>query len=137
MYLLDTNILSELIKKRPNANLIKRLAAAEKQSLCTSCICAMELRHGSALRADFEKFWQRVAREILGRVRVISLGYEEMIIAGDILAQLKKSGLPIGIEDVLIAATAISHRLVVIAGNTRHFGQVQGLLVENWLIPNP
>lgn len=56
-----------------------------------------------------------------------------MIIAADVLAQLKKMGLPIGIEDVLIAATAISRRLVVVTGNERHFAQVKGLVVENWL----
>ncbi len=50
MYLLDTNILSELIKKQPNRNLMERLTAAPATSLFTSCVCAMELRFGSALK---------------------------------------------------------------------------------------
>lgn len=133
MYLLDTNILSELIKKRPNPHLMNRLETATRSSLFTSCICAMELRFGSALRDDCEVFWQRIANEILSRITIIPLGYDEMIIAADVLAQLKKMGLPIGIEDVLIAATAISRRLVVVTGNERHFAQVKGLVVENWL----
>jgi len=54
MYLLDTNILSELVKKCPNHNLLQHLQSNPSQSLFTSCICVMELRFGSALRKDFK-----------------------------------------------------------------------------------
>ena len=134
-YLLDTNILSQLIKKRPNPHLITRLASKSQQSLVTSCICVMELRFGSALRKNFESFWSNVFDEILSRVNILPLGFEEVLIAGDILAHLQKTGYPIGIEDVLIASTALNNQCTMVTANTRHFSKINGLIVENWLEP--
>lgn len=134
MYLLDTNILSELVKKRPDHNLLQHLQSNPSQSLFTSCICVMELRFGSALRKDFKSFWQNIEREIISRVNVIPLGHEEVLIAGDILAELKKRGKSIGIEDVLIGSTALSHNLIMVTANIRHFSKIKRLKVENWIV---
>lgn len=133
MYLLDTNILSEVIKKRPHPPLIERLRSQPSKDLFTSSICAMELRLGSALRPDFEPFWKKICTEILDLVRIIPIGADEAVAAGDILAALKKTGRIIGIEDVLIAASALIHGLTVVTANERHFVRIQGLKVENWL----
>lgn len=133
-YLLDTNVLSELMKKRPNPQLISRLASLPSDSLATSCICVMELRYGSSLRDDFEIFWPRVQQEILSRVNILPVGAEETVIAGDTLAHLQKTGRPVGTEDLLIASTAISHRCVLVTGNIRHFRNIKGLRIENWLV---
>jgi tRNA(fMet)-specific endonuclease VapC len=134
-YLLDTNILSELVKKRPRPHVVTRLASQSRKSLVTSCICVMELRFGSALRKDFEGFWLKILEEILSRVDILPLGAEEALIAGDTLAHLQKAGRPIGIEDLLIASTALNHKCVLVTCNTRHFSNIKGLIVENWLEP--
>jgi len=133
MYLLDTNILSELIRKRPNPHLVKCLSTQSSENLFTSVICVMELRMGSALRDDFRLFWKRISDEIISRVHIIPIGADEAKKAGDIIACLRKSGQLIGIEDVLIAATAITHRLTAVTANVSHFKRVKGLSVENWL----
>lgn len=133
MYLLDTNILSELIKRKPNIHLLARLESEPAHALFTSCICIMELRFGSALRDDFEKFWQKITKEIISRINILSIGDKEAQIAGDILAKLRTSGQIIGLEDVLIAASAITNQYTVVTGNTRHFLRITGLQVENWL----
>jgi tRNA(fMet)-specific endonuclease VapC len=135
MYLLDTNILSELIKKQPNPHLLARLISVKPQALLTSCICVMELRFGSALRKDFESFWLRVAEQILSRVKILPLDLTEALTAGDLLASLQKAGQLIGIEDVLIAAAALHHQCILVTANTRHFTRIGGLAVENWLEP--
>jgi len=93
----------------------------------------MELRFGSALREDFETFWQRIVKEIISRVNIIPIGEKEALAAGDILADLRKTGNIIGLEDVLIAASAITNQYTVVTANTRHFSRIKGLLVENWL----
>ena len=136
MYLLDTNILSELVKKRPDHNLLQHLRSNLSQLLFTSCICVMELRFGSALRKDFKSFWQNIEREIISRINVIPLVHEDVLIAGDILAELKKKGKPVGIEDVLIASTALSHNLIMVTANVSHFSRIKGLTVENWIAPS-
>ena len=133
MYLLDTNILSELVRKHPNPHLIKRLRSQLPDTLFTSCICVMEFRIGSALREDFVVFWQKIYEEILSTVGIIPIGMDEAVAAGDILANLRKTGKILGIEDVLIAASAITHGYTVVTANVRHFSRIKGLTVENWL----
>lgn len=133
MYLLDTNILGELIKKRPNPHLLSQLRSRPARSLFTSCICLMELRFGSALRKDAEAFWQRINEEIISRIYIVPFGEKEALVAGDILADLRKTGQSIGIEDVLIAASALSNKFAVITANIAHFSKIRGLAVENWL----
>jgi tRNA(fMet)-specific endonuclease VapC len=134
MFLLDTNILSELIKKKPNPYLLSRLSSLPIHTLFTSIICLMELRYGSALRADFDFFWSRILGQVISQVQVISLGPEEGLIAGDLLARLRKKGQSIGLEDILISSTAITHNLVLITANIKHFSKIDGLTVENWLV---
>jgi tRNA(fMet)-specific endonuclease VapC len=134
MYLLDTNILSELIKKRPNQKVVSHLNSKPAHTLFTSSICIMELRFGSALREDSEVFWQGINTEIISRVQIIRIGQKEALAAGDILAALHKTGQIIGIEDVLIAASALSNKCSMITANTRHFSRIKGLQIENWLV---
>ncbi|UCG07502.1 MAG: PIN domain-containing protein [Desulfobacterales bacterium] len=133
MYLLDTNILSELIKKRPHRHLLTSLRSKPAHTLFTSCICIMELRFGSALREDSDIFWERITKEIISRVNIIQIGEKEALTAGDILAALQKTGQIIGIEDVLIAASALTHQCSLVTANTRHFSRIKSLKVENWL----
>jgi predicted nucleic acid-binding protein len=133
MYLLDTNILSELLKRQPNPGFVARLASKPAQWMFTSCICVMELRFGSALREDFEPFWTRISEEILSRVNILPLNLAEVIIAGDILAFLRRTGQPVAIEDALIGATALNHQCTLVTANTRHFANIGHLPLENWL----
>ena len=132
MYLLDTNILSELVKKRPNPQALAQLRSKSALTLFTSCICIMELRFGSALREDFEVFWERINNEIISRVKILPIREKEALVSGDILADLRKTGQTIGIENVLIAASALTNQCTVVTANTRHFSRIKALKVENW-----
>jgi tRNA(fMet)-specific endonuclease VapC len=134
MYLLDTSTLSELIKRRPNTALIERLRAQPAEALLTSAICVMELRYGAWLRPDHEVFWRRLQQELLTRVRVISFGEPEALAAGELLAHLKRTGRPVGVEDVLIGATARTHNLIVVTHNLKHFTPLPGVRSEDWLV---
>ena len=121
MYLLDTNILSELIKKRPSPYVMSRLDCKPAHTLFTSSICIMELRFGSALREDSEVFWERIDQEIISRVNILHIGIKEALAAGDILASLRKTGQIIGVEDVLIAASALANKCIIITASICHF----------------
>ncbi len=134
MFLLDTNILSELVKKKSNTYLLSRLSSLPIHYLFTSIICLMELRYGSALRNDFDSFWPKIVKQVISQFQVISLGPEEGLIAGDLLARLRKKGQSIGLEDILISSTAIAHNLVLVTANVKHFLKIDGLTVENWLV---
>jgi tRNA(fMet)-specific endonuclease VapC len=131
-FLLDTNVLSELAKKRPVPAVVEQLRRATAESLFTSSVCVMELRFGAARHPNGQVLWQRLRREILSRVRVLALGEPEAVRAGEILADLEGRGQRIGVEDVLIAATALTHRLTLATRNVRHLGRVKGLDVRSW-----
>ena len=132
MYLLDTNILSELVKKRPNPQVLSQLRSKSALALFTSYICVMELRFGSALRDDCGVFWERINKEIISRVKILPITEKEAIVSGDILADLRKTGQSIGMEDVLIAASALTNQCTIVTANTRHFSRIKALKVENW-----
>jgi tRNA(fMet)-specific endonuclease VapC len=93
----------------------------------------MELRHGAMRRRDHGTLWRRIEREILRRVEILGIGTEEALVAGDVLAHLWSIGKPLGVEDVLIGATALSRRLTVVTDNVAHFRRIPGLSVENWI----
>ena len=133
MYLLDTNILSEVLKKQPNPHLIDRLARTPPSSQLTSCICVLELRYGSQRRQDHQLFWRRIRAELLSRVTVLGLSENAAVTAADILAFLERRGEPIGLPDALIAATALDAGLTMVTANVRHFRRIPKLRVENWL----
>ena len=73
-YLLDTNVLSEVIKKRPEPSVLARLREVAPGSVFTSVVCVTELRCGARRRPGAEVLWERIAREVLSRVRVLPFG---------------------------------------------------------------
>ena len=132
MYLLDTNVLSQLVRKRTPVGLTDRLRHHANQTLFTSCICVMELRHGAMRRDDHGALWSRIEREILARVEILGLGVDDAVIAGDVLAHLWSRGRVIDVEDVLIGATALARDLTVVTNNLDHFRRIPRLRVEDW-----
>ena len=133
-YLLDTNVLSEVIRKDPNRGLMQRLDKVAPRDAVTSVVCVSELRHGAARVAHGARLWERITREILSRVEILPLGEAEAVRAGDLLAKLEAQGEPIGVEDVWIGATALEHRLTVVTRNLKHFRRIPSLVSESWWI---
>jgi tRNA(fMet)-specific endonuclease VapC len=131
-YLLDTNVLSEVVRKRPEPSVLARLREIAPGAAFTSVVCVTELRYGARRRPGADTLWERIAREVLSRVRVLPLGEAEALRAGDFLAELEAAGEPIGVEDVLIGATALVGSLTVATRNVRHFRRLPGLAVESW-----
>lgn len=133
MYLFDTNILSEVLKKRPSQELLGRLAGIPGHLQFTSCVCVMELRYGSKRRPDHESFWKKIEDKLLSRVKTLPVAEGTALIAGDIAANLSFEGRGISPEDLLIAATAVENGLTLVTANQRHFRGIEGLKTENWL----
>lgn len=131
-YLLDTNVLSELLRKRPNPRVIGRLRKIPTEELLTSVVSITELRFGAARVPSGEKLWTRIANDVLSRVRALPFDEQEAITAGNVLADLESRGERIGIEDVLIGATALANGLTVVTRNLQHFARIEGLKCESW-----
>lgn len=128
-YMLDTNIVSELIRN-PAGRAAQRARAAE-DSVCVSVIVAAELRYGCA-RKGSPRLTRRV-EAFLAEVPVLPFDVPSDTAYGDIRAALEAAGRPIGSNDLLIAAHACALAATMVTANVDEFSRVAGLHVENWL----
>lgn len=129
-YLLDTNILSDLIRN-PLGRAAKRIAKVGEDNVCTSIIVAAELRYGCA-RSGSRRLIEAV-EELLSEIDILPLDVPADAAYGMIRAALEASGKPIGGNDLLIAAHAQAIAATVVTANEGEFKRVRGLKVENWL----
>ena len=132
VYLLDTNILSNLISD-PHGSVMRRIAAFGEETVCTSIVVAAEMRIGSEKRGS-AKLTTKV-EAILDNIEILPLDIDADRHYGNIRSELEKQGKTIGPNDLLIAAHARSLGLIVVTDNTREYERVPGLAVENWLLP--
>lgn len=129
-YLLDTNILSDLVR-RPGGMVANRIAEVGEGNICTSIIVAAELRFGATKRGSTRLSNQ--LESILSQVDILSFEDPADQYYAQIRYQLEKIGTPIGPNDLLIAAQALSMGMIMVTANMEEFSRVQGLVVENWL----
>ena len=129
-YLLDTNILSDLIR-HPQGSVASKIAAAGEQTVCTSIIVAAELRY-RANKSGSRKLADRVDL-ILSALEILPLETPADRHYADIRHHLTREGNLIGPNDMLIAAHALTVGLTVVTANIGEFSRVPGLSVENWL----
>jgi tRNA(fMet)-specific endonuclease VapC len=129
-YLLDTNVLSDLIR-RPRGAIAQRIAAVGETTVATSIIVAAELRYG-AQKSGSQELAERI-NLVLSALSVLPVETPADRHYAKILQHLTRRGTPIGPNDLLIAAHALTLDLTVVTGNEREFARVPGLKVENWL----
>ncbi len=130
IYLLDTNILSDLIH-RPQGVVPKAVARAGEANVSTSIIVACELRYGAA-KKNAPALTERVAL-VLSLIKIWPLEAPAAGIYGKVRSTLEQSGKPLGPNDLLIAAHCLSMNAVLVTDNDREFSHVPDLRVENWL----
>jgi tRNA(fMet)-specific endonuclease VapC len=129
-YLLDTNILSELIRD-PRGAVARRIESVGEDRVCTSIVVAAELRFG-AEKSGSAKLADRVDL-LLSALEVLPLEPPADRHYAKIREHLARRGTPIGPNDLLIAAHALAMGLTVVTANAGEFPRVPGLRVENWL----
>jgi tRNA(fMet)-specific endonuclease VapC len=129
-YLLDTNILSDLVR-HPAGAVAQRIQQLGEATVCTSIIVAAELRFGAVKKAS-PPLSQRI-EALLDAVPVLPFEAEADRAYAEIRQFLEQQGTPIGPNDLLIAAHAVSQGLVLVTDNVGEFSRVPDLQVENWL----
>lgn len=130
-YLLDTNILSALIRQ-PQGPVAAMLARRGHGTVCTSIVVAAELRFGA--RKLGSSVLSRKVDALLASLPVLSLEGGVDLTYASIRFQLEQAGTPIGPNDLLIAAQALDLGLTLVTDNVAEFTRVSGLRVENWLV---
>jgi tRNA(fMet)-specific endonuclease VapC len=129
-HLIDTNILSDLVRN-PQGRIAGRIAEVGEDAVCTSVIVAAELRFGAAKKGSARLSAQ--LERVLAAVQILPFEEPADRAYATLRAQLEAAGSPIGGNDMLIAAHAISLGCAVVTDNEREFVRVDGLTVENWL----
>ena len=129
-YLLDTNILSDLVRN-PQGKIAQRIAREGEKNICTSIVVAAELRFGAEKRGS-ERLTKQL-ETILSAISALPLEEPADRHYGKLRAHLEERGARIGPNDMLIAAQALALECTVITANDREFSRVPGLKVENWL----
>jgi tRNA(fMet)-specific endonuclease VapC len=133
-YLLDTDILSNLLKRSPSTMLIARLAAVPPEEQCTSSITVGELVYGASRRRDGDQtLRERIEQVLLANLTVLPFDAGAARRYGVLRATLEQQGTPLAEADLRIAAIALRENLTLVTGNVRHFQRVPELAVENWL----
>ena len=129
-YLLDTNIVIYVLKRRPkevldifNANAIR---------MAISSITLSELMYGAEKSLNTDKNLEAV-EEFVSHLEVLPYDAKASQHYGQIKAALEKKGQIIGENDIHIAAHAISHGLILVSNNVREFKRVPNLALENWV----
>ena len=129
-YLLDTNIVIYVIKRRP----IEILSTFNRNTgkMAVSSITEAELYYG-AERSQRPDENALVVEEFLSHLTVLSYDSKAAQHFGNIKADLAKKGSLIGENDLHIAAHARSCGLILVSNNMREFQRVPNLMLENWI----
>ncbi len=136
-YLLDSNIVSEIIKPEPDFNVIKKIA--EHNSDCAICSPVwQELLFGLYRMPEghnknyLEKF---IKEDLHENFKIKSFTEKAADIQATLRSKLEKVGKPTQKEDSMIASIALANHMVLVTRNTKHFTaikEVSDLQVENW-----
>ena len=129
-YMLDTNIVIYVIKRRPPEVLATFNQHAGQ--LCISSITLAELIHGveKSARPDHNL---RQVEDFISRLTVLEYGNKASAHYGNIRAVLERKGTPIGVNDLHIAGHARSEGVTLVTNNIKEFERVEGLRLENWV----
>ena len=130
MYLLDTNVCIGYLNGRA-VGVMQRLETMRSQDIAVCSVVKAELFYGAMKSAHPAR---TLAKQQAFLNRFVSFPFDDPAAEayGRIRAQLASQGTPIGPNDLMIASIAIANNLTLVTHNTREFGRVEGLRLEDW-----
>jgi toxin FitB len=136
-FLLDTNLVSEWTKPRPNPGVVSWLADADEDRVFISVVTIAELRHGVerlAIGRRRKRLNEWIEGELLFRFdeRILPIDAATADAWGRIVAHREGLGRPIGAMDAFIAATAQVHKLTLATRNQTDFEASVAAVVNPW-----
>jgi hypothetical protein len=136
-FLVDTNVVSEWVKPRPNPGVARWLADTNEDHVFLSVVTLTELRHGSERMATGQRQTQLSAwleNELPMRFegRLLSIDAAIADACGRLVAKSEAAGRPVEAMDAFLAATAQVHQLTLVTRNTAHFQLILKALLNPW-----
>ena len=129
MYALDTNTLSYFFKGVERVK--ERLLATPPAQIAIPSVVIFELEFGLGRSSRVEQRLEQL-QELVSLTAILPFGPAEARVSARIRTELERSRTPIGPYDILIAGTALSHGATLVTHNTKEFGRVRGLALEDW-----
>ncbi len=131
MYLLDTSIYSQPLKKNPVPTVVRRWKEVGDLTCCISVFCEMEVLQGLAL-SDSDKLLKLYNVVLKDRIPILPFMIDEAMVYADLQAHFVRNGKTKPVIDLCIAATALSHKCILVTLNSKDFIDIPQLHVENW-----
>lgn len=137
-YLLDTNVVSEWVKPRPNPNVIRWLAGIDEDSVFLSVITFAEIAQGIAemaagRRRDTLKSWLDKDLYLRLERRILPVDFPIASTWATLMALRRRTGATLNPMDAFFAATARVHSLTLVTRNTKHFDKTAVTTFNPWL----
>jgi toxin FitB len=136
MIVLDSNVLSELMRPRPEARVIAWLDRQPQTSIWTTSVTVFEIRFGLQVMQTGERrtFYTRGFEGLLGAIdhRIAPFDTEAAQHASALMAARKIQGRPRELRDTMIAGIVLAHRASLATRNISHFDDVSATLVDPW-----
>ena len=131
-YLFDTCTVSDFVKGHQNT--IQKTKACAPTEIGLSTVTIMEIESGILRLGDTKraKDIKKITDEVILAVNKLNFDTETALKAALINSTLYNMGEPIGAYDILIAATALNHNLILVTSNTKEFKKIPELQIENW-----
>jgi tRNA(fMet)-specific endonuclease VapC len=129
MFLLDTDTIIYSLKG--NGSVVRNLKAHQRDPLKISVISLMELYYG-AYKSEKTTANLAKVRRIENAFDIISVDFSIAETFGMIKSQLEFQGTPLDDFDLVFAASALAHNLILVTNNEKHFRRVEGLELDNW-----
>ena len=133
-HLLDTSVYSQRLKPLPHVHAIGRWDKLGDELVVTSTICEAEVLFGIAHKAS-TRLAAAFSTQLRPRLAILPLDSACAAAYAEFRAACRRNGNPVADMDLLIAATAKAHGLVLATLNHRHFSLIPGLTVEDWSQP--
>jgi toxin FitB len=137
-FLLDTNCISEVVRLRPEPNVVRWLESAEEHSLYLSVLTLGEIRKGLVNVPQGQRYAQletwlnvELRERFAGRILSVDAGVAERW--GALIGEAKRVGKTIPVVDSILAATALHHELTVVSRNVADFQLAQVAVVNPWV----
>ena len=133
MYLFDTDTLSNVVKQKPSGRLLQKLEEIPIAFQYTSAINVGEIYYGANRSSKKKQILKAFEKMVFPNVNILPFDRQSGQVFGMLKAELEKRGIGCSEPDLRIAAVAIQHSLILITGNTKHFKNIPGLRIENWI----
>jgi predicted nucleic acid-binding protein len=133
MFLFDTDVLSNIIKRKPSDVLIDKLQTVPKKSQYTSSINIGEIYYGAYKSNRRDQILKAFEESVFPNINVLFFDEESGKLFGRLKAKLEKKGISCSEPDLRIASVALQHNLKLVTGNIKHFENIPEIRLENWI----